>query len=108
MKRLLLTADIGLQIRLQQLRKLQDARAALDLLIRKETAQKDQTESLSKDVSKPEDFETLESAERRNERSAEDLEQQLRNLGSLAAPAATSVNGATADIGAAAGSPGTI
>lgn len=106
LKRLLLTADIGLQIKLQQLRKLQDARAALDLLIRKETAQNEQTESLDKAETKPEDFETLESSERRNERSAEDLEQQLRNLGSLAAAAATSVSGATGDIGAAAGALG--
>ena len=101
LKRLLLTADVGLQIKLQQLRRLQDARAALDKLIRKETTQKKQTEALDKDDAKPEEFETLESGERRNERSAEDLEQQLRSLGSLAAPAAASVAGATGDIGAA-------
>jgi len=101
LKRLLLTADVGLQIKLQQLRRLQDARAALDALIRKEKSQNEQTEALSKDKAKPEEFETLESGERRNERSAEDLEQQLRGLGSLAAPAAESVSGATSDIGAA-------
>jgi hypothetical protein len=101
LKRLLLTADVGLQIKLQQLRRLQDARAALDALIRRETSQKEQTESLNKDDVKSEDFETLESGERRNERSAEDLEQQLRGLGSLAAAAAQSVGGATGNIGAA-------
>src|SRR5690606_4696819 len=52
LKRLLLTADVGLQIKLQQLRRLQDARAALDALIRRETSQKEQTESLDKDEAK--------------------------------------------------------
>lgn len=101
LKRLLLTADVGLQIKLQQLRRLQDARAALDQLIRKEMGQNELTESLDEKTASPEEFETLESGERRNERSAEDLVQQLRGLGSLAAAAAASVDAASGDIGAA-------
>ncbi len=101
LKRLLLTSDIGLQLKLEQLRNLLNAKQQLEQLIRKETTQQEQTDRVEDDKASKEEFETLETAERRNERSGEDLEQALRQLGQLAAGAAGNVNGATQDMSAA-------
>jgi hypothetical protein len=100
LKRLLLTSDISLQLKLQQLRSLIDARQRLDRLIRKEQTQRAQTGQLSPD-SKPDEFANLESEERRNQRSGEDLAQSLRQFGQLAAGAAGAVGGACQCMGSA-------
>ncbi|MEZ6145632.1 MAG: hypothetical protein R3B91_09510 [Planctomycetaceae bacterium] len=101
LKRLLLTSDISLQIKLEQLRNLLNAKQQLEQLIRKETTQHETTERVDDEKATKEEFDALETAEHRNERSGEDLEQALRQLGQLAAPAAGSVNGATQDMSAA-------
>ena len=106
LKRLLLTSDIGLQLKLEQLRNLLSAKQQLEQLIRKETKQNEQTDGIDENKASKEEFATLETAERRNERSGEDLEQALRQLGQLAASAAGSVSGATQDMSAAGGALG--
>lgn len=73
LRELLLNADIDLTLKLAQLRQLRQLRESLGQLIANEQRQLDQTEG------SPSDPEPLEEGERRNERSAESLSQQMRS-----------------------------
>ncbi|MBX3441212.1 MAG: hypothetical protein KF774_02305 [Planctomyces sp.] len=103
LKKLLLSTDIDLQLKLEQLRKLKEARAQLDALIRKEKDQLEETRKLP-DAASPADFDPLADSENRNQRLGEDLEQMLRQFGASAASAAGNVNGACQSMGSAASS----
>ncbi len=102
LKRLLLSTDIDLQLKLEQLKKLKDARARLEALVQKERAQLKETRAASADASRREEFTPLKSSEERNKRLGEDLEQMIRQFGGAAAPATGAVNGAVANMGTAA------
>jgi len=104
LKRLLLSTDIDLQLKLEQLRKLKEARAKLEALIKKEKTQRDETLTLTKNSGKQEEFDPLVDSENRNKRLGEDLEQMLRQFGASAASATGAVNGATQNMGNAANS----
>ena len=103
LKRLLLTADIGLEIKLEQLRQIREARAQLARLTEAEQRQNEQTESLNKqNETDPEKFENLQPGEQRNQRTGEDLEQLIKRLGPSCASAAGAVGGACQCMGNAA------
>jgi hypothetical protein len=102
LKRLLLSTDIDLQLKLEQLKKLKEARAKLEALIKKEKDQLDETLTLTKNPAQPEDFDPLANSENRNKRLGEDLEQMLRQFGASAASATGNVNGANQSMGSAA------
>jgi hypothetical protein len=104
LKRLLLSTDIDLQLKLEQLKKLKEARAKLEALIKKEQQQLDDTLTLNKDTKKQEDFDPLADSENRNKRLGEDLEQMLKSFGASAASATGAVNGATQNMASAASS----
>jgi hypothetical protein len=104
LKRLLLSTDIDLQLKLEQLKKLKEARAKLEALIKKEQQQLDDTLTLNKDTKKQEDFDPLADSENRNKRLGEDLEQMLKPFGASAASAAGAVSGATQNMASAASS----
>ena len=78
LKRLLLSADISLEVKLAQLRKLREARLSLAKLKEAENAQLKATEDELKKSSPPSEFQNLEPAEKRNQRQADDLEQLVR------------------------------
>ncbi len=105
LKRLMLTADIGLEIKLEQLRKIREARERLARLSEAEQAQRQQTDKATGDEqSTLESFQNLQPGEQRNQRSAGDLEQLIKQLGPIAAAAAGSVGSAGACMQSAAGS----
>ncbi|HVJ84834.1 MAG TPA: hypothetical protein VM452_04270 [Caulifigura sp.] len=101
LKRLLLSTDIDLQLKLEQLKKLKDARAKIEALVRKEKVQLNDTKSAT-DAKRNDDFAGLKESEERNKRLGEDLEQMLKQFGSSAASATGAVNGAVKNIGNAA------
>lgn len=92
LRRLLLSADIGLEIKLEQLRKLREAREHLAKLIERETDQKKQTDGeKNADAKKAGD---LAKNERRNQRLGETLESKLKSLGPKCSGACQSVGSA--------------
>jgi hypothetical protein len=102
LKRLLLSTDIDLQLKLEQLKKLKDARARIEALVRKEKVQLNDTKAAT-DARRDDDFISLKDNEERNKRLGEDIEQMLKQFGGAAASAAGAVNGAVQNIGNAAG-----
>jgi citrate lyase gamma subunit len=102
LKRLLLSTDIDLQLKLEQLKKLKDARARIEALARKEKVQLNDTKAATEAYRK-EDFVALKDNEERNKRLGEDIEQMLKQFGASAASATGAVNGAVKNIGNAAG-----
>jgi myosin heavy subunit len=104
LKKLLLSADIGLELKLEQLRKLREARERLAKLIEKEQQQLDQTQAQGQ-LTEPnrDDLAALEQGERRNQRADEDLEQLVRSFGPSTAGAAGALSAAGQSMGSAAG-----
>lgn len=102
LKRLLLSTDIDLQLKLELLKKMKDARARIEALVRKEKVQLNDTKAAT-DADRKEDFVALKDNEERNKRLGEDIEQMLKQFGGSAAAAAGAVNGAVMNIGNAAG-----
>lgn len=102
LKRLLLTSDIDLEMKLQQLRKIRQAREQLAKLIDREQQQKRSTDS----ENDPAKLKDLEQGEKSNQRIGEDLEQRLSQIGSSASGAAGAVGGACACMGKAGSSLG--
>ena len=94
LKRLLLTNDLDLELKLEQLRKIREAQDSLMKLTARERQQLAQTQPLSK-ASKvdPNALAALKTGEHRNQRSGEDLEQLIKRLGPKAAPAAGAMGG---------------
>ncbi|QDT26686.1 hypothetical protein [Gimesia panareensis] len=102
LKKLLLTADLGLELKLEQLRKLIDSRETLNKLIKKEELQLSNT--LEQQKNKQTDrkkFQALETSERRNQKSAETLQQQLREYGAASKGICNSLSGAGKCMGGA-------
>ncbi len=106
LKRLLLTADIGLQVKLEQLRKLIAAREQLAKLTEAEQAQKKSTEEGVKKEAPPGDFKAMEPSEKRNQRKADDLEQLVKEFGGLTKGAAGAIGAASGSMGKAGSSLG--
>lgn len=79
LRRLLLSADIDLEIKLEQLKKLRDARKNLAKLIERERDQNENTEK--RELAKKKESSDLAKSERRNKRLGEDLSAKLKNLG---------------------------
>ncbi len=102
LKRLLLTNDLDLELKLEQLRKIREAQDALMKLTARERQQLAQTQPLAK-ASKidPNALAALKMGEHRNQRSGEDLEQLIKRLGPHAAPAAGAMGGACQSMGGA-------
>ncbi len=101
LKRLLLTADIGLEVKLAQLRKLREAREQLAKLTEAEKSQLKTTKNeLAKDA-QPGDFKNLEPTEKRNQRQADDLEQLVKQFGGLTSGAAGAIGSASQSMGKA-------
>lgn len=102
LKKLLLTADIGLELKLEQLRKLIDSRETLNKLIKKEELQLSHTlEQQKTQKTDSEKFKALETSERRNQKSAENLQQQLREYGAASQGICNSLSGAGKCMGGA-------
>ena len=103
LKKLLLTADIGLELKLEQLRKLIDSRETLNKLIKKEELQLSHTLEQQQKTQKTdsEKFKALETSERRNQKSAENLQQQLREYGAASKGICNSLSGAGKCMGGA-------
>ncbi len=106
LKKLLLTADIGLQLKLEQLRKLKEAREQLAKLTEAEKAQLKSTQDELQKEAQPGDFKNLEPSEKRNQRQADDLEQLVKNFGGLTGGAAAAVASASSSMGKAGSSLG--
>ncbi len=108
LKRLLLTADLDLELKLEQLRKVRDAREKLEKLIAREQQQQNQTESLAKALPKnpAAALESLHSGEKANKRMSEDLEQTAKRMGPSAASATGALSGASKCMGGACNSLG--
>ncbi|MFH1302687.1 MAG: hypothetical protein ABIK07_16615 [Planctomycetota bacterium] len=81
LKKLLLTADIGLELKLEQLRKLIDSRETLNKLLKKEELQFANTLDQQNKQENKKDLKALETSEQRNQKAAENLEQTLREYG---------------------------
>jgi cytochrome c556 len=101
LKKLLLTADIGLEVKLEQLRKLLEAREELAKLTEAEQSQLKSTEEGLKKEAPPGDFKTLEPSEKRNQRQADDLEQLVKEFGGLTKGAAGAIGAASQSMGKA-------
>ncbi|MEX0728888.1 MAG: hypothetical protein WEB58_10735 [Planctomycetaceae bacterium] len=102
LKKLLLSADLDLELKLEQLKKIREAREALAKLIEKEQKQNDQTKNLAKNnPSDAKQNKALEGNENRNKRSGEDLQQAIKQIGSNCAGAANCVGGACKSMGSA-------
>ncbi len=101
LKRLLLTADIGLEVKLEQLRKLRESRELLQKIVKSEGEQLQATNELAKTEAKPADFKNLEPAEKRNQRQTDDLEQLVKEFGKLTDGAAAAVGAASQSMGQA-------
>ena len=106
LKKLLLSADIGLEVKLEQLRKLIAAREQLAKLTEAEQAQLKSTEEGLKKEAAPGDFKAMEPSEKRNQRQADDLEQLVKEFGGLTKGAAGAVGAASQSMGKAGGSLG--
>ena len=92
LKKLLLTADIGLELKLKQLKDLKNARAMLAKLVESENQQMKATkDELMKEGAQASDFKNLQPSEQRNQRQADDLEQLIKNFGTLTGGAANAV-----------------
>lgn len=113
LKRLLLTANISLEIKLDQLRKIREARKKLGHLVEAEQKQLNQTMRLvERKEANAEPFHDLKPGELRNQRTGEDLAQALKPMGPTTASAAGALSGAcqcmgnaAAKLGEAQGSP---
>jgi hypothetical protein len=102
LKRLLLTSDLDLELKLEQLRKLREAQSSLAKLTARERQQLAQTEPLGKTAkTEAKTLAGLKNNEHRNQRSGEDLEQLVKRLGPQAAPAAGALGGACQSMGGA-------
>jgi len=101
LKRLLLTADIGLEVKLAQLRKLREARETLAKLKEAEKSQQKSTEDELAKAAPPGEFKNLEPTEKRNQRKADDLEQLVKEFGGLTPGAAGAVAAASQSMGKA-------
>ncbi len=106
LKRLLLTADIGLEVKLEQLRKLRDAREQLAKLTEAEKSQLKSTEEALKKDAPPGEVKNLEPSEKRNQRQADDLEQLVKEFGSLTPGSAGAIGAASQSMGQAGSSLG--
>jgi len=82
LRTLLLTADLDLELKLEQLRKMREAIEQLDALIDKEQAQLDQTQPLTELDQPPAKplLDALRGDEQRNAKAAGDLKQQVGKL----------------------------
>jgi len=82
LRTLLLTADLDLELKLEQLRKMREAIEQLDALIDKEQAQLDQTQPLAELDQPPAEplRDALRADEQRNAKAADDLKQQVGKL----------------------------
>lgn len=101
LKKLLLTADIGLELKLEQLRKLIDSRETLNKLLKKEELQLSNTLDQQKKSGNKKDLKALETSEQRNKKSAENLEQMLREYGPASQSICKSLSGAGKCMGGA-------
>jgi hypothetical protein len=102
LKRLLLTNDLDLELKLEQLRKIREAQDSLAKLTARERQQHAQTKPLaSNPKNNPNTLAGLKNNEHRNQRSGEDLEQLIKRIGPTAAPAAGAMNGACQSMGSA-------
>ena len=102
LKRLLLTSDLDLELKLEQLRKLREAQNSLAKLTARERQQLAQTQPLASNAkNEPKTLTGLKNNEHRNQRSGEDLEQLVKRLGPQAAPAAGALGGACQSMGGA-------
>jgi hypothetical protein len=102
LKRLLLTNDLDLELKLEQLRKIREAQDSLAKLTARERQQLAQTKPLaSNPKNNPNTLAGLKNNEHRNQRSGEDLEQLIKRIGPTAAPAAGAMNGACQSMGGA-------
>ncbi|MCA9022553.1 MAG: hypothetical protein KDA74_20535, partial [Planctomycetaceae bacterium] len=101
LKKLLLTADIGLELKLEQLRKLIDSRETLNKLLKKEELQLSNTLDQQKKSGNKKDLKALETSEQRNQKSAENLEQLLREYGPASQSICKSLSGAGKCMGGA-------
>lgn len=102
LKKLLLSADIGLELKLEQLRKLIDSRESLNKLIKKEELQLSHTlEQQKQKQADQQKKKALETSERRNQKSAETLQQQLREYGPASKAICNSLGGAGQCMGSA-------
>ena len=106
LKKLLLSADIGLEVKLEQLRKLIAAREQLAKLTEAEQSQLKSTEEGLKKEAAPGDFKAMEPSEKRNQRQADDLEQLVKEFGGLTKGAAGAVGAASQSMGKAGNSLG--
>lgn len=101
LKKLLLTADIGLELKLEQLRKLIDSGETLNKLLKKEELQLSNTLDQQKKSGTKKDLKALETSEQRNQKSAENLEQMLREYGPVSESICKSLSGAGKCMGGA-------
>ena len=104
LKRLLLTADLDLELKLRELDAFEAALQRLGALETQERNQRDQTGELNdKDAGQAKRLaELLEADERRNQRAAEDLAQSLQQLGGEGAKPGEAVADAGKEMGEAA------
>lgn len=101
LKKLLLTADIGLELKLEQLRKLIASRETLNKLLKKEELQLSHTLEQQKQPGDRKKLQALETGERRNQKSAENLEQLMREYGAASKGICKSLSGAGKCMGGA-------
>ncbi|MFN0198339.1 MAG: hypothetical protein ACKVT0_16450 [Planctomycetaceae bacterium] len=102
LKKLLLSTDLNLEMKLEQLRKIREARAALGQLIDKEQKQNQQTDAAAKNnASDKQQNKALAANEKRNQRTGEDLQQLIKQIGSNCEEAANSVGAAGKKMGSA-------
>lgn len=101
LKKLLLTADIGLELKLEQLRKLINSRETLKKLIKKEELQFSNTLDQQNKKGNKKELQALKTSEKRNQKSAENLEQLLREHGSASSKICKSLSGAGKCMGGA-------
>src|SRR5580704_10299438 len=102
LKRLLLTNDLDLELKLEQLRKIRAAQDSLMKLTARERQQLAETKPLaSNPKNNPNTLAGLKNNEHRNQRSGEDLEQLIKRIGPTAAPAAGAMGAACLSMGGA-------
>lgn len=103
LKRLLLSANIDLELKLEQLRKLREAQRQLARLIEKEQSQLQQTETYAKlPTLGPNELKPLTANEQRNQRAAAEMEQMVKSFGAATAGACGALSGAGSCMGNAA------
>lgn len=101
LKKLLLTADIGLELKLEQLRKLIGSRETISKLLKKEELQLSNTLDQQNKKENKKNLNALETSEKRNQKSAENLEQTLREYGAGSKGICKSLSGAGKCMGGA-------